>query len=115
MTKLILASAITAAVFTSACGTVPRSSGVMQLGPDTYRVSARASLADVTESQKMAFTEAKQFCGTLKKELLVIATDRIEATGGGPYEITFRCLMENDPALIRPTLERAPDTVIQIK
>lgn len=87
----------------------------MQLGPDTYRISARAALANVMESQKMALTEAKQFCGDQKKELLVIATKRIEAAGGGPYEVTFRCLAANDPALIRPTLERVPDTVIQIK
>jgi hypothetical protein len=87
----------------------------MQLGPDTYRISARAALANVTESQKMALGEASQFCGTLKKELLVIATERIVEATGGPYEVTFRCLAAGDPALIRPTLERAPDTVIRIK
>lgn len=115
MTKPRLTLAVTVALFLNACGTVPRSSGAMQLGPDTYRVAVRAAMGNVTESQKMALTEASQFCGTLKKELLVIATERLEDIGGGPYQVTFRCLAANDSALIRPTLERAPDTVIQVK
>lgn len=106
--------ALTAASL-AGCGAVARSTGAMPLGPDTYRVSARASLGNVSESQRMALSDAKLFCESLKKELLVIGTERVEAPGGGPFEVTFRCLASGDPALVRPTLERAPDTVIQVR
>lgn len=97
----------------SACGTIPRSSGTLQLGPDTYRISARASLGNPIESQKMALLEAKDYCTSLKREMVVIATD--EDKNYGPFEVTFRCLNAGDPGLVRPTLEKAPDTVIRIK
>ncbi len=96
----------------TACGTVPRSSGAMQLGPDTYRISARASMANKMESQKMAFSESRAYCLSLKREMVVIATDYEET---GPYEVTFRCLLAGDVDLVRPTLEKTPNTVIQLK
>lgn len=96
-----------------ACGTVPRSSGAMQLGPDTYRISARASMGNSTESQKMALLEAKEYCISMKREMVVIATDLDK--NFGPFEVTFRCLNAGDPDLVRPTLEKAPDTVIRVK
>lgn len=104
-----------ACILLAGCGAVPRSTGVMQVGPDTFRVSARGSVGNVMESQKMAFSESSNHCKSLGRELIVIATNQIEAIGGGPYEVTFRCLNKSDPELVRPTLERAPDTVIKIK
>ena len=97
----------------SACGTVSRSSGAMQLGPDTYRISARASMGNPTDSQKMALIEAKDYCTVLKREIMVIATEPSKSFG--PFEVTFRCLIAGDPELVRPTLEKTPDTVIRIK
>lgn len=106
------AGVLCAVFFLSGCGTVARSSGVLQIGPDTYRVMARASVGNRIESQKMAFQEASKYCDGLGRKLLTIATISSEYEG---YEVTFRCLTEGDPALIRPTLQKAPDTVIQVK
>lgn len=99
----------------SGCGTVARSTGAMQLGPDTYRIAVRAPLGSVAESQRMALTEAKAYCAGLSSELLVVSTRRLEDLGGGPFEATFRCLKSGDAELQRPNLQKPPDTVIQIK
>lgn len=93
------------------CGTVAKSSGVLQIGPDTYRVMARASIGNLIESQKMAFKEANDHCARLVRRLMTIGTLSTEYQG---YELTFRCLAEGDPELNRPTLHKAPDTVIQV-
>lgn len=95
------------------CGTVPSSSGVLPLGPDTYRISARASMGAESQSQKMAVLEGHQHCKSINREFIVTGTKVLKANGG--YEITFRCLLANDPELTRPNLERVPDSVIQIR
>lgn len=95
------------------CGTVPSSSGVLPLGPDTYRISARASMGAESASQKMAVLEGQQHCKSIGREFMVTGTKVLKANGG--YEVTFRCLLLNDPELRRPNLERAPDSVIQIR
>lgn len=95
------------------CGTVPSTSGVLPLGPDTYRISARASMGAEAQSQKMAVLEGQQHCKTVNREFMVIGTKVLKANGG--YEVTFRCLMAGDPELARPNLEKVPDSVIQIR
>lgn len=97
------------------CGTVARSTGAMKLGPDTYRVASRASLGSAGESQKMALAEADSHCATSGKELMVIGTKRIEEPGGGPFEVTFRCLNSNDTELHRPNLQDVPTSIINVQ
>ena len=94
------------------CGTVARSSGAMQIGPDTYRIMARAPMASQAGSQKMAFGEANEYCTSLGKKMVTTNTKSSELDG---YEVTFRCLKDGDPDLVRPMLQRSPDTVIQVK
>ncbi len=97
------------------CGAIPNSSGVMQLGPDTYRVSARGSLGSVQKSQMLAFAEANQHCQSLGRSIRVVSTELIEANGGGPYEVTYRCLLAGDSDLTRPNLEPKSDLTIKVK
>lgn len=99
----------------TACGAVAKSSGPMALGPDTYRVAVRAPLGDVTDSQRMALSEAQAHCKSMSKELMTIGTRRLDQPSGGPYEVTFRCLTSGDPDLQRPNLQSAPSAVIQVK
>ncbi len=94
------------------CGAVAKSSGAMQVGPDTYRIMARASMANQAESQRMAFGEANGYCSSLGKKMVTTNTRSTEYDG---YEVTFRCLKDGDPDLVRPVLQKAPDTVIQVK
>ena len=101
-----------ATVLVSGCGTVARSSGAMQVGPDTFRVMARASLGSKLESQKMAFGEANSYCGSIGRKMVTTNTQSTEYDG---FSVTFRCLKDGDPDLVRPTLQKEPDTVIQLK
>lgn len=97
------------------CGAIPRSSGVLPLGPDTYRVSVRASMGEVTQSQRLATTEAEAHCRAAQRELMVIGTRLIRDAAGGPYEVTFRCLAHGDLDLQRPNLVPTPDATIQLR
>jgi hypothetical protein len=100
------------AVALTACGTVPRSSGAMQIGPDSYRVIARASLANTAGSQKMAFAEANEYCASMSRKMVTTNTHDLENSG---YEVTFRCLKEGDPDLVRPMLRQVPNAVIEVR
>jgi hypothetical protein len=111
----LFAVAIVAASLLAGCGAMSRSSGVMQLGPDTYRVSAGAPMGDVSQSQKAAFTEAQGHCTAGGKQLMTVGTRRLAGPGGGSYEVTFRCLASGDPDLQRPNMQPAPTSIIQIK
>jgi hypothetical protein len=111
MKKFLLITISTLALL-GGCGTVARSSGAMQIGPDTYRIMARASMANQMGSQQMAFSEANVFCNSQNKKMVTTNTKSTELEG---YEVTFRCLKDGDPDLVRPILQRAPDTVIQVK
>lgn len=111
MIKFAFAVASTAVLV--GCGTVPSSSGVMQLGPDTYRVAARGPMGAVHKSQQIAFAEANGHCQGMGREIMVIGTKVLEDLG--PYEVTFRCLRTGDADLMRPTLTPVPDKVIQFK
>lgn len=103
------------ALVLAGCGTVPSSSGVMQLGPDTYRVAARGPMGAVQKSQQLAFEESNRHCKTLGRAMMVIGTRQIVANGGGPYEVTYRCLLVGDPELTRPNLEPVPDVTVRVK
>jgi hypothetical protein len=109
--RFVIASATVCLLIS--CGLVPRSTGVMPLGPDTWRVAARSSGGNSTDSQKMAMDEALTYCKGLGKQLLVIGTKREQY--GGPFEVSFRCLQSGDPELQRPVLERSPDAVIKVQ
>lgn len=95
------------------CGTIPSSSGVMLVGPDTFRVISRADYGEIIPSQQMAFKEANAFCASNSK-LMVANSTRIHEFNRG-FELNFHCLSKGDPDLIRPQLLPAPNTVIQIR
>ena len=111
MKKRILIASMAIALL-AGCGTVARSSGAMQIGPDTYRIMARAPMGNQLGSQQMAFSEANGFCTTMGKKMVTTNTKSTELEG---YEVTFRCLRDGDPDLVRPILQKAPDTVIQVR
>lgn len=108
--RLVIALVVAAAVM-SGCGTVARSSGAMQVGPDTYKLTARAPMGVMIDSQKMAFTEANAHCASMAKQLMTTATSASSARG--TYEVTYRCLNAGDPDLARPNLIRTPDVLIE--
>lgn len=70
-------------------------------------------MAKADESQRMALAEANSYCAQLNSQIMVTSIDRPDQFG--PTDVTFRCLKPGDPELVRPNIERAPDTVIKVK
>ena len=99
----------------SACGQ-KLNTGVLPLGPDTYRVQvARStSVGGGVEAQRVALTQAREYCARQQKKFIVVGTQK--SGGLNPnthFQVDFRCLRPGDPGLGRPTLEPVPDVVIE--
>ncbi|GGG50997.1 hypothetical protein GCM10010964_42830 [Caldovatus sediminis] len=114
MLRNILAGAPLILLLASGCG---GSSGVLQLGPDTYRSSAEAHpLAGGTAAAEQTALEAAQrHCASLHRAVLVqdIGTAPATSWNNARASVSFRCLAAGDPELRRPTLERAPNVIIE--
>lgn len=78
-----------------------RSSGVWQVGPDTYTImTAAGTLAGgAPEARKIALIQATEYCSQHGTEILVISVSKDTVTNA---EITFRCLAKGDPGLQHP-------------
>ena len=81
------------------------SSGVQQLGPDTYLIALSGQRGGVVASEGTALAQAAAFCHEHETEILVLAR---EAGRGRSYTLTFRCLRPGDPELQRPPVAAAP-------
>jgi hypothetical protein len=95
---------------------ITKSSGVLQLGPDTYTVSTMAvpGAGGSTEARRMALTEANAHCASINRQILVTNMGSSSPYGApGKAEITFRCLAKDDPSLQRPVFQQAPDVTIE--
>lgn len=95
-------------IFTACAG---QSTGILKMGPDTYSVSISPSTPFEANAMETANIMANQYCASLGKEILVSNTSL--SSYNGTAKITFYCLSENDPDLIRPSYESAPDIVIE--
>ena len=91
-----------------------QSRGVFKLGPDTYITSAAASpTAGVTEAQRLALTEADEYCANMGKKIKVMkSSDVINIYGGGTSKVTFQCLTR-DPSLQRPGVTKPVDVTFE--
>jgi hypothetical protein len=101
----------------SACA-LAVNTGVLPLGPDTYRIQVGFSpaLGGSVRAQTSALTQARQYCTKQQRELMVIGTrESLNSTGDAKtrYEVDFRCLLPGDPGLVRPRPEPVPDVVIE--
>jgi uncharacterized protein YceK len=103
---------LTATLLLTGCGTVAKSSGPLPVGPDTYRILARGAVANLAKSQEMAFTEASGHCLSMSKRLM---TTNTEDAGNNGFVLTYRCLNEGDPDLVRPVLRSVPSSVIRLE
>lgn len=88
----------------AACTLSPKSSGVVDLGGNQYRVTAQGTLGVPTESRKLALLQADQFCAARRQAMQVTETGK--APLAGPYEVTFACLTNEDPEGTSPALKR---------
>lgn len=102
------------AALLSACGTIATTTGPMGIGPDTWRIAARDGMKGAAGGQRMALAEANMHCQGMSRQIMVTATRQLDPPYGA-YEATYRCLKAGDLDLIRPDLQQAPNTVIQVK
>jgi hypothetical protein len=102
-----------AAVLT-ACGTIATSTGPMGIGPDTWRIAAKDGMKGAAGGQRMALSEANAHCQGMSRQILVTATRQLDPPHGA-FEVTYRCLKNGDIDLVRPDLQQAPNTIIQVK
>jgi hypothetical protein len=103
---------VVAVVLLAGCA---HSSGVQKIGPDTYTMSAQASLARGGEAgaRSMVLTEANKTCASAGRELLVTNMNAGQYGPGGSASVIFRCLAKGDPDLQRPNYEAPPTATIQ--
>lgn len=103
-TMLIAVIAITG------CAAV-NSSGVNQIGPDTYAITVLAGRAHggIIGAESIALQDARSHCQRLAREILVVNS----STATGAYQATFRCLLVGDQDLQRPAVLSPPDRIIE--
>ncbi|MCF6289530.1 MAG: hypothetical protein L3J03_00785 [Desulfobacterales bacterium] len=96
-------------------------SGVVPIGPETFMVSRQAAtgFSGLGTLKADAFKEANEYCTSQNKNIRVVNTNESSppyVMGNFPRaEIQFMCLDKNDAELTRPKMQKAPDTVIEIK
>ena len=87
------------------------STGVLKLGPDTYKMSAYSSPArgGTSDAEVKVLSTAEEYCNKQGKELLVQHTK----FQGESFEAVFHCLDKNDPSYKRPVYQQDPAIVIK--
>lgn len=95
------------------------SSGVIEIGPDTYMVSREAGsgYSGANGQKTLALKEAGQFCTQLKKNLRVTEVNMVNG-GIGVFpraDVSFMCLEKGDADLTRPGSPNAPDQIYEIR
>jgi len=96
-------------------------SGVMAIGPDTFMVSRQAAsgFSGLGTLKAEAFQEANKYCGSIGKYLRVVNTSESSPPyilGNFPRaEVQFMCLDKSDIELTRPKMQKAADTVIEVR
>ena len=90
---------------------------IVQIGAETFMVSRHADkdFPGLSTLRGEALEEAYQYCISQNKFMRVVnITEYLppDISRGRPrVEVQFMCLMETDPRLTRPSLEKSPDAV----
>lgn len=91
-------------------------SQVLEIGRDTYSVSATADgMSDATSARGSAFEVGSKKCASLGKRFMLVneSTSRTRMGIDTTVNVTFRCLAENDPEYARPNVRQSPNVVIE--
>lgn len=116
MKKLTGIIAITLAV--SACAS---HTGIVPMGRDTFMIAKQQATGfpGLGNMKAEIIAEASQYCAAQGKELQIVSTQEAQPPyilGNYPRsEIQFMCLSAGDRELQRPKLQKAPDTVIEVR
>lgn len=91
-------------------------SQVLEMGKDTYSVSATADgYRDAASARQSAFEAGAQKCAALGKKFMLVneSTARTRMGIDTTVNVTFRCLNESDPEYARPNIRQSPDVIIE--
>ena len=91
-------------------------SQVLEMGKDTYSVSATADgYRDAASARQSAFEAGAQKCAAFGKRFMFVneSTARTRMGIDTTVNVTFRCLNESDPEYARPNIKQSPDVVIE--
>ncbi len=86
------------------------STGVQQIGPDTWLIARSRDRGGLVAAEAAALTEANGHCRERNTELLALSR---EPGRGNSFTLTFRCLRTGDPDLRRPKVEATPSRIIE--
>lgn len=91
-------------------------SQVLEMGKDTYSVSATADgYRDAASARQSAFETGTKKCTALGKRFMFVneSTARTRMGIDTTVNVTFRCLSDSDPEYARPNIRQSPDVVIE--
>ena len=94
----------------TACTSVT-TSGINQIGPDTYTISVRAGRASggMIGAEGIALQKAGGYCRRASQEILVLISGEVR----NACQAKFRGLPAGDPDLRRLPIETVPDRIIE--
>jgi len=107
--------AVAAASISALAGCVSTSQ-VLEVGRDTYSVSATADgYRTAASAREQAFNLGAQKCSQLGKHFMLLneSTARTRMGIDTTVSVTFRCLAADDPEYQRPEIQPAPNVVIE--
>ncbi len=91
-------------------------SEVLEMGKDTYSVSATADgMRSAASARQSAFEAGRDMCAKQGKRFMFVneSMSHTRMAIDTTVDVTFRCLSENDPEYTRPRIRQAPDVVIE--
>jgi len=81
-------------------------------GPDTYKGVSEG--IDYQIASSYGLNEANSYCVNMGKIFLPVSSETFtDSDSKVNYDLTFRCLDEDDPELTRPNMEKVPDLIIE--
>lgn len=109
------------AVISLALSACASHTGIVPMGRDTFMIAKQQATGfpGLGNMKAEIIAEASQYCSAQGKELQIASTQETQPPyilGNYPRsEIQFMCLSTGDRELQRPKLQRAPDTVVEIR
>lgn len=105
------------AVALAACA---NSSGVLEIGPDTFTISTSASpgKGGIPAAKRIAYQEATEECTRRGLKVFALSEKTSSPTwteGMASMELNFRCLRPDDPEFQRQRLRSTPDKILEIR
>ena len=95
--------------------------GVILMGRDTFMIAKQQATGfpGLGNMKAEIIGEGSRHCASINKEFQIVSSNETQPPyilGNYPRsEITFMCLTPGDLELQRPKLQRAPDSVIEIR